>query len=383
MDPRLFTSRRAGQPILTQNGYWAFIPGSLPPSWEWSPTLVSRFAEAERELSRLSTSIAAFPFPRLLFQPFIRQEAVLSSRIEGTRASLSDLYTYEAVQLPLFETTDDIREVHNYVLALDYGLKRMKTLPISLRLIREIHSKLMDNVRGGILTPGEFRYTQNWIGPAGSTLATAPFVPPPVDEMNNALNDFENFIHGDSQIPALIRGGILHYQFEAIHPFLDGNGRVGRLLTVLLLCHWELIPQPMLNLSIYFERHRQQYYDLLLSVSQKGSWEDWLIFFLRGVSEQSQNSLLRMNRLQEVRSRYETMIQGYRSSKGLSSMLDFIFTRPIFTARQASIFLDKPFKTVQSYIERLLTLGILHEISGAARNRRYQAREIMEVFNTD
>ncbi|MGE5377457.1 MAG: Fic family protein, partial [Bacteroidota bacterium] len=203
MDPNDFRSPEAGQVVKTQKGYYAFIPAPLPPNLGWSLSLVSALSDAERDLSRLATIAGAFPFPRLLTQPFMRREAVLSSRIEGTRATLAELYTYESAQLSFIEAGNDVREVHNYVTALDYGLERLKTLPVSLRLIRELHEKLMQRVRGGNLTPGEFRRTQNWIGPAGSTIMTATYVPPPVDEMHSGLGDLENFIHARTDVPAL------------------------------------------------------------------------------------------------------------------------------------------------------------------------------------
>ena len=240
----------------------------------------------------------------------MRREAVLSSRIEGTRATLAELYTYESTQLSFLELGDDVREVHNYVTALDYGLERLKTLPISLCLIREIHEKLMHSVRGGNLTLGEFRRTQNWIGPAGSTIMTATYVPPPVDEMNQALGDLEKFIHMGTDVPVLARAAMIHYQFEALHPFLDGNGRVGRLLMALLFTEWNILSQPLLNLSVYFERYRQEYYDNLLAVSQRGGWEVWLRFFLRGVSSQAQDSLVRMQRLEAIRTKYEPLVKS-------------------------------------------------------------------------
>jgi Fic family protein len=199
MDPKQFTHQKPGRVIQTQTAYWAFLPSPLPPEFAWSTMLVSILAEAERELGRLSSLADGFPFPRLLIQPFIRNEAVLSSRIEGTKASLVDLYRYETTQLSFFEQTNDVKEVFNYVQAMDYGLERLKTFPVSLRLIREIYAKLLQDVRGGNLSPGEFRRTQNWIGPAGSTPTSAPYVPPPVEEMYIALNALEKFIHSNSK----------------------------------------------------------------------------------------------------------------------------------------------------------------------------------------
>jgi len=381
MNPNDFRSPEAGQVILTQNGYHAFIPAPLPPNLVWSLPLISALSEAERDLSRLAALAGAFPFPRLLIQPFMRREAVLSSRIEGTRATLAELYTYESTQLSFLELGDDVREVHNYVTALDYGLERLKTLPISLRLIREIHEKLMHGVRGGNLTPGEFRRTQNWIGPAGSTIMTATYVPPPVDEMNQALGDLEKFIHTSTEVPVLARAAMIHYQFEALHPFLDGNGRVGRLLMALLFTEWNILSEPLLNLSVYFERYRQEYYDNLLAVSQRGDWEAWLRFFLRGVSSQAQDSLVRMQQLEAIRTKYEPLVKSDRNSERMGAVLDFLFARPILSAKQLAESVSMPFKTARQYIEKLAKAGILREVTGNARNQIYRADEIFGALD--
>ena len=380
MDPKTFRSPESGRTIRTQTGYWAFLPMPLPPEVSWSVEMVTALSDAERGLSQLSTLAGNFPFPRLLTQPFMRQEAVLSSRIEGTRASLKDLYKYESAQLSLLERSDDVREVHNYVLALEHGLKRLETLPVSLRLIREIHARLLEDVRGGNMTPGKFRQTQNWIGPAGSTLNSATYVPPPVDEMHLALDALEKFIHTDVDIPVLARAGLIHYQFEAIHPFLDGNGRIGRLLLVLLLCEWRLLPQPLLNLSVYFEHYRQEYYDRLLAVSQRGKWEEWLRFFFRGISTQAQDGVMRMSHLQGMRTKYEDFVQFDRNPGRMAKVVDFLFTRPILTARQLASGLGLPAKTAGQYIEKLVQAGILREMTGYARNRVYQAGEILKAI---
>jgi Fic family protein len=381
MNPNDFHSPETGQVVITQSGYYAFIPAALPPSLSWTLPLISVLAEAERELSRLSTLAEAFPFPQLLTQPFMRREAVLSSRIEGTRATLAELYNYESAQLSLIETNDDVREVQNYVTALDYGLERLQTLPISLRLIREIHEKLMTGVRGGNLTPGEFRRSQNWIGPAGSTLVTATYVPPSVEEMHQALGDLEQFIHASGEVPALARAAMIHYQFEAIHPFLDGNGRVGRLLMALLFAEWKLLPQPLLNLSVYFERYRQEYYDQLLAVSQQGDWEAWLRFFLRGVSAQSKDSVARMEQLGSIRSKYQPIVDAEKNSERMAAVVDFLFGRPIFNAKQLVEGLNMPFKTSRQYIEKLVQASILREITGYARNQIYRADEIFSAID--
>lgn len=376
MNPKDFKSISAGKTIKTNTGFWAFIPNPLPPDIAWSGSLVANLGEAERDLSKLNALANSFPFPKLLIQPFIRDEAVISSRIEGTHASLIDLYSFESGQLTFLEKTNDVREVHNYVRAMEYGLERLKTLPVSLRLIRELHAVLTENVRGGTLTPGEFRRSQNWIGPYGSNPTTATFVPPPVDEMFQALDQFEKFIHTETKIPVLIRIGLIHYQFEAIHPFLDGNGRVGRLLIVLLLNEWGLLQEPLLNLSAYIERYRQQYYDLLLQVSQEGDWESWLRFILRGISEQANQTGMRMDRLQQLRAGYQMIVKKDRKQERMSAILDFLFSRPILSVKQLSEGLGMHFTTAQDYLLKLERAGVIREITGYARNRLFQADEI-------
>lgn len=375
-----FSSTRAGRAIRTLKDYWAFFPTRLPPELTWDAALVSAVAESERDMANLATRANRFAFPRILIQPFIRREAVLSSRIEGTRASLTDLYQYESAQLALLEQDDDVREVHNYVVALDYGLQRLDSLPVSLRLIREIHGKLMDSVRGGHLTPGQFRRSQNWIGPAGSTIETAAYVPPPVEEMKEALGALELYIHADSDLPALVRAGLVHYQFEAIHPFLDGNGRVGRLLLLLMLKEWGVLPQPLLNISAYFERHRQEYYDRLLAVSQQGQWEAWLRFFLQAISIQAQDSLDRMSRLESLRGRYQQELETGRSATRMAAVIDFVFSRPILSVKQMQMGLDIPYMAAKRYVDRLVEADVLIERTGNARNRVFVAAQVLRAL---
>jgi Fic family protein len=380
MNPENFRNSTAGQAIRHTKGYWAFIPALLPPAFSWPSHLVSILSEAERNLSKLASLAGVLPTPHLLVQPFVRREAVISSRIEGTRASLSDLYAYET-QLSFLEPAPDVHEVHNYVEALDYGLERLTALPVSLRLVREIHARLMAGVRDKHLTPGEFRRSQNWIGPAGSTLENAPYVPPPVDEMLPALDRLEKFIHTSSDLPQLVRAGLVHYQFEAIHPFLDGNGRVGRLLVILLLCEWGLLPQPLLYLSAYFDANRQEYYDRLLRVSQRGDWDGWLHFFLSGVSTQSLDAVKRIGRLQELRTAYQSRLQPLRAAGRLMQTLDVLFTRPIISVRQVQVALQIPYLTAQRYVGKFVEMGLLREITGKERNRLYCADEILRAID--
>jgi len=381
MKPSDFNSNAPGQVIKTLTGYWAFVPDPLPPTIAWSDRSLSLLSKADRSLARLSEVGASFPAPHVVVRPFIRHEAVLSSRIEGTRTTLEGLYTYEVRQLALFKDQPDAHEVHNYVRALDYGLERVQSLPVSVRLLRELHAVLMKDVRGELMTPGEVRRSQNWIGTPGATLETARFVPPPTDEMHDCLAHLEHFIHDPSNLPPLIRLGMLHYQFEAIHPFLDGNGRVGRLLISLLLCSWNLLPQPLLYLSAFFEKHRQEYYDGLLTVSQEGAWEAWLDFFLTGIDAQARESITRLHRLEHLLDELYARVEGERMRQPLGELIDYLIGNPITTVRQAQEGLGLThYLTVQRYVEKLVELGILEQIGQRARNRIYRAPEIMHAI---
>jgi len=400
MDPETFHNSPAGRLIRVTGigsgaqavGYWAFAPDPLPPSIEWTADLVTDLSEADRALGELAGLGRSLPNPHLLIRPFVRREAVLSSRIEGTRASLSDLYAYEAAQpmggrhgagdsdAPAMpgELPADVREVANYVRALEYGLERLSALPLSLRLIREMHGHLMQGVPTE--TPGEFRRSQNWIGPPGCTLNEAIYVPPPVVEMAKGLDALEKFLHAPSHLPPLLRLGLIHYQFEAIHPFLDGNGRIGRLLVTLLLCAWDLLPEPLFYLSAFFEAHRAEYYASLSGVSQAGAWERWLVFFLRGVTEQARDAVARARCLQALRERYRSQLQSGRMAARLLQLVDLLFAQPVVTARQVEAALAVDFPTALRYVNQLVEAGLLREITGKARNRGYRADELLQAI---
>ncbi len=380
MDPREFQQSSSGRVIRSPKGYWAFVPNPLPPTLEWGVELAAALAEAERNLSRLNTFAGSLPFNQAQITAFMRQEAVLSSRIEGTRTTLSDLYIYEAGQLSFFEARQDANEVANYVKALEYGLERVKTLPVSLRLIREMHARLMDKVRGGRLTPGEFRRSPNWIGPAGSTLETAVYVPPPVEEMQVCLDELEKFLQTGGQLPALVRAGLAHYQFEAIHPFLDGNGRIGRLLILLLLHEWGSLSYPLLNLSAYFESRRSEYYTRLLDVSRRGAWSEWLLFFLKGAAVQAGADAARLEKLTALCEHYMEIINRGRRQEYLPRVLEVVFQRPILTIRQVEEMVKAPYMTAERCVERLVKAGVLREITGKARNRIFKADGVMDIL---
>lgn len=381
MDPTAFKPERPGR--LVQTGpvgarYWAYIPKSLPPELSWSGQLVSQLSAADRALGRLAGSGQMLPNPHLLIGPFKRREAVLSSRIEGTQASLSDLVLFE-VQHTSAAPGSDVLEVANYVAALDYGLARRATLPLSKRLIAEMHGILMQGVRGQERTPGEFRSAQNWIGPPGCTLNEATFVPPPPEHLHDCLDQLERYLHEPSELPPIIRLALIHYQFEAIHPFVDGNGRIGRLLVTLMLCMEGVLPGPLLYLSAFFERHRAEYYRRLLAVSQAGEWDDWISFFLRGVTEQAVDAVERADRLVALRGRYHAMFHHARSSALLLKLIDALFDLPALTVARARTILGVTSRAAQLNIDKLTTAGVLREVTGQTRNRIWVADAIREI----
>ena len=326
------------------------------------------------------------PNPHLLIQPFIRREAVLSSRIEGTQADVADLYAYEAGQL-LFRgmrgpqaSENDVREVLNYVHALEYGLERIKEFPLSLRFLRELHEHLMAGVRGEHLTPGEFRRSQNWIGGLGVGLRYATFVPPPAEEMMQALADLETYLHEADKYPPLLRLGMIHFQFESIHPFLDGNGRIGRLLITLLFVHWNLLPLPLLYLSAYFERNRQQYYDNLMGVSTRGDWNTWLCFFLNGITDQAQDAVARARELRDLETLWQALLRHQNATPLMFSVLALLLERPIIAAHDISSGFSVSHQTAMRTIQRLVTLGILRKMEERPRNQRFFAEEIVAII---
>lgn len=376
-----FSKQAPGKVVKTLKGYLAFVPAPLPPDVQWSDRLLAALSRADRSLARLAEVGNAFPAPHVVVRPFIRKEAVLSSQIEGTRTSFQELLSYEAGQLSMFRDLEDTKEVHNYVQALAYGLERLESLPLSIRLIREIHGVLMRGVRGEMMTPGELRRSQNWIGRPGAILDDARYVPPPPDIMHDCLSSLEQFIHADSQLPPLLRIGMIHYQFEAIHPFLDGNGRVGRLLVTFLLVVWGLLSQPLLYLSDFIETNRQEYYDRLLSVSLKGEWEAWLLFFLDGVHSQAEDASQRIEGLEKLRVNYCKQFAKARSRQTLGLLVDYLISSPITSISQAHDTLKiGSFQMIQRNIEKLEGLGIVREVTGNKRNRVYHADEILKIL---
>ena len=379
MNPEEFRNSPSGMVMKTAPGYWAFVPNPLPPSIEYDPETVRLLSEADRGMGNLAGIGQLLPNPHLLIAPYVRREAVLSSRIEGTQASLSDLLYFEAAEEEP-PRAPDVREVQNYVRAMEYGIQRLEELPLSLRLVREIHARLMRRVRGEGAKPGEFRQNQNWIGPPGCSLAEATFVPPPVPEMTTALNDWEKFLHEAKDIPPLVQCALMHYQFEAIHPFLDGNGRVGRLLITFFLCEREHLPQPLLYLSAFFERYRDEYYARLLEVSRSGDWRGWIQFFLRGLATQASDAAANSQRILALQQQYREQLLKHKATPTARAIADELFINPYVTARGLAKRLRSSFPTVQAAIYQMVQVGILREVTGRKRNRIYCAEELLRTI---
>jgi Fic family protein len=382
-----FIKSSAGKVVKVGHGdaaYWAFLPNPLPPVLNANWEITRLLSDADRSLSELSGLGRTLPNPALLIAPFLRREAVLSSRIEGTQSDIDDLYLYEANQLALpgmegkNPSEADVREVFNYVVALKFGLARLDVLPVSLRLIKETHKVLMKGVRGEQATPGKFRTRQNWIG--GATINGAVYVPPPVDEMQTALDLFEKYLHSTDAYPPLLRLALIHYQFESVHPFVDGNGRMGRLLLILLLVSWNLLPLPLLYLSAYFERNRQMYYDLLLNVSQKGAWDEWVAFFLRGVQEQSQDAILRIKKLQDLQTQWAQKLDASRASANVLRLADHLLETPILTIPQAQQYLKVSYRAAKQTMDKLTALDIISLYGSETYDKKYIARGVFAAI---
>jgi Fic family protein len=366
-----------GRTVRCPGGYRAYVPDPLPPRLAWSDALAAALSRADLAVGRLAGEGRRLPNPHLLIRPFVRREAVLSSRIEGTQATLGELLAAEA-GAAVERSPEDLREVANYVVALEHGVARLGALPLSLRLVKELHEKLMRGVRGDAATPGEFRRSQNWIGPAGCTLANASFVPPPPDRLMDCLGAWEKFLH-DETLPPLVHAALAHSQFEAIHPFLDGNGRVGRLLITLLLVERQVLPSPLLYLSAYFEATRPEYYARLSGVTERGEWEEWLAYFLRGAAGQAEDALGRIQRIDALLGRWREEL-AKAPSRLPERALDLFAENPFWTVNKLATRLEVAFTTAQRAIDRLESAGIVALAGEARRNRVYCARAILEIL---
>lgn len=369
--------RPHGRVVQCPGGYRAYVPDPLPPPLAWSAELAAALSAADRAVGRLAGEGRRLPNPHLLIRPFVRREAVLSSRIEGTQATLGELLAAEA-GAAVEQSPADLREVGNYVVALEYGVERLRDLPLSLRVVRELHEKLMRGVRGDAATPGAFRTSQNWLGPPGALLPDATFVPPPPDRLMDCLGDWERFLHDDT-LPPLVHAALAHSQFEAIHPFLDGNGRVGRLLITLLLIAKGVLPAPLLYLSAWFEATRPEYYSRLHGVTERGEWEEWLAYFLAGIAGQAEDALGRIARIDALRERWRGDL-AKTSSRLPEKAIDLFAENPFWTVKKLAARLDVAFTTAQRAIKRLEAAGIVAVQGEAKRNRVYCARAILAIL---
>lgn len=363
-----------------KHGYLAYFPRPIPRQVPISQANLLRMADAEAALGRLAGAGRLLPHPHLLAGPYLRREAVASARIEGTQASLLDVFDAEASGQPLGA---DVEEVVNYVRAMENGLQRLETLPVSIRLIREMHAVILAGVRGRDLQPGDLRTTQNWIGSAGATIDMATFVPPPPEELADLLSDLERFIHENPQLPPLVQAALLHYQFETIHPFLDGNGRLGRLLIVFFLVVRGRLPEPLLYLSPYFEARRQEYYDALQGVRQEGDLDQWLGLFLDGVATQAIDAITRAERLTDLRERYRGEVRAV--TRGVANrVVELALEQPVLNARVVEDRLGVSRPAALKALRQLADLGILVEAAAGQRGQlRWRAQEILSVLTNE
>lgn len=373
---------RSGKIVSQTGGYKAFIPAKLPPgpALRIEGALRNLLSQADMALARLDGMGYFLPNADFFIAMYVRKEALLSSQIEGTQASLEDIFEYESGDKP--ENINDVAEVINYIRALNYGMDRLKTLPMSLRLIKEIHGVLMQGTRGGNKTPGEFRKTQNWIGAPGSTLKDARYIPPPPQEVMKAMGDLELYIHKARKLPVLIDCGLVHYQFESIHPFLDGNGRVGRLLITFYLYFREVLHRPLLYLSYYFKKNRQEYYDRLSMVRDKGDYEQWIAFFLKGVMETADSAVETARKILELQTKHRNLLWKKKLSSPLAvGILERLFQKPYVSVNEVAKEFSISFQAASNLVSQLEDTGILQEITGKKRDKRFIYGEYISILS--
>jgi Fic family protein len=369
-----------GQVVRTlgDHGYFAYLPSAIPREIELDSRTVLPLSDADDALGRLAGVGRLLPNPHLLASAYLTQEAVASSRIEGTQASLSEVF--RAVAGGGSPSSSDVQEVRNYIAALEHGLSRLQELPICLRLTREIHRTLMTNVRGREQHPGDFRTTQNWIGSSGDRPDTAAFVPPPVDHLAGCLADWERYANETPPVPVLVQCGLLHYQFETIHPFLDGNGRLGRLLIVLFLVSRARLPQPLLYISRFFEDNRAEYYDRLQGVRERGEIQEWLQLFLTAVAVQARDAVDRAEALVDLRERYRQALRGSRSRA--PEVVDLLLGNPVLTAGRVERELAVTNAGALNLIRQLESLEVVQDVGRTGRGGRrvWVAHEVLTVL---
>lgn len=376
-------SGRAGRYVTQLTGYRAFIPEPLPPrDLDLAGEMTVALSRADLALGRLDGAVDTLPHPELFTAMYVRREAVLSSQIEGTQASLDDLVAAEA-RLFGGEPLGDVNEVINYIAALNQGMERLQTLPLSSRLLREIHERLMRDVRGGQASPGEFRTTQNWIGANSATLKDAVFVPPPPDQVAEQIAGLERFLHSDSDLPVLVMIGLAHAQFETIHPFVDGNGRLGRLLVTFLLCERAVLSKPILYVSLALKKRRQEYYERLQAVRDRGEWEAWLVFFLECVEAAAHDASRTARNILALREDHRRAIVnslGARAGKALT-LHEFLFRDPYIDVNTAAAMLGVSYPNANTIISDMADLGIIRESTGQRRHRVFVYRPYLALFS--
>jgi Fic family protein len=377
---------RSGSYVQQLTGYRAFIPRPLPPNppIQIDAEMLDLLSKSSLSLGRLDGASDILPNADLFVAMYVHKEAVLSSQIEGIQASLVDVLAFEAAAAEP-ENPQDVAEVVNYVDALNYGLERLETLPLSLRLLREIHARLMAGVRGGDKRPGEFRASQNWIGHAGATIQTARFIPPPPADMMMALGDVEQFMHAPEPMPTLIKIGLIHAQFETVHPFLDGNGRMGRLLITFYLCQQRILRRPLLYLSHFFKQNKSDYYEQLQRVRDEGHWENWLKFFLRGVADVANEATTTARNIVSLRERHRSLIirEMGRGAGTATQLLEHLYARPITTVKLVAEHTHLTYMAASAQVARLVELGILQPMTQQQRNRRFAYADYLNMFTDE
>jgi len=383
MKPEIFKKSSSGKCVKTLQNYWAYIPNPLPPLLTYDDEVIRLLSVANQLVGELTGTGNALPNPYLLITPYIQREAVSSSQIEGTQASLTDLLLFKAGSIGQ-TNIDDIKEVQNYIKALEHGIKLSKKLPISSRFFCEVHKVLMKGARENHARPGELRSSQNWIGAPGSTLKDAKFIPPPPQEMNHCLSELENYIHSNPKESVLVQCAYVHYQFETIHPFLDGNGRLGRLLILFLMLDRGILTHPILYLSSFFHKYRSEYYNRLFEVSQKSAWSEWLKFFLRGVCDQSRSAINDGKRLKSLHDKLFAQVKaGKKMPETAPRIIEELFHTPMVSISLLSKKWKLPYNSVKNGIDRLVNMGILIEQTGAMRNKIYICPKLLKIIDSE
>jgi len=375
--------KRSGQCISQMGRYKAFVPSELPPKppVKIEGELKDLLKEANLILARLDGFSYVIPNVDLFVSMYVKKEALLSAQIEGTQASLENVFEFQSTDGQELENISDVEEVVNYIKALNYGIKKLEKFPMSLRLIKELHAILMQGVRGAEKTPGEFKKSQNWIGPAGCSLDTATFVPPSPQDTIKAMGDLENYMHSEYQLPKLVDCALIHYQFETIHPFLDGNGRLGRLLITFYLSWKDLLEKPLLYMSYYLKKNRQEYYDRLGLVRKNGDYEQWIRFFLEGVIQTSRSAIDDAKKILQLREKDKNLLwEKDISSRFAVAFLEKLFYMPYVTVKDVQQELEISYQTASNLVKSFEDIGILREITGKKRGKRFAYKNYLDIL---